>query len=155
MLNPKQQKFVDKYLETGNATRSYKEIYKCKDSTAKTNGPLLLENTGVREAIYKLQQRVQVKVTEKLVITRESLIADAETIKKRCMQGEPVYDRQGNPTGEWRFEGFAALKALELQAKFTGVADGPTGQGDDSESKGFVIGRVRATLNKLSKRQGS
>jgi hypothetical protein len=33
------------------------------------------------------------------------------------MQGEPVRDRDGNTTGEWKFDSNAVLKACELQGK--------------------------------------
>jgi hypothetical protein len=40
---------------------------------------------------------------------------------ERAMQGEPVLDRKGLPTGEWRYDGAVANRALELLGKELGL----------------------------------
>jgi hypothetical protein len=37
------------------------------------------------------------------------------------MQEEPVYDKNGNPTGEYRFDSAGAVSALRILAKFLGM----------------------------------
>ena len=37
------------------------------------------------------------------------------------MQEEPVYDKEGNPTGEYRFDSAGAIGALRILAKFLGM----------------------------------
>jgi hypothetical protein len=56
-----------------------------------------------------------VALTRKWVI--EKLMANAE----RAMQGEPVLDKWGVPTGVYRYEGGVANKALELLGKGLGM----------------------------------
>jgi phage terminase small subunit len=54
-LSAKHQQFVNEYLKCWNATESYRRVYQCNDITANSNGPKLLVNTGISEAI---QQRI-------------------------------------------------------------------------------------------------
>jgi phage terminase small subunit len=42
-------------------------------------------------------------------------------ISDRCVQGDPVLDRDGNPTGEWKFDSSGANKATELIGKHLGL----------------------------------
>jgi hypothetical protein len=40
---------------------------------------------------------------------------------ERCMQHKPVLDKDGNPTGEYRFDSAGAARALELMGKHKSV----------------------------------
>lgn len=57
------------------------------------------------------------KAAERAGVTVESVLTDLIAIKNRCMQAEPVLDREGNPTGEYQFREHGAIKALELLGK--------------------------------------
>jgi phage terminase small subunit len=53
-LTMKQHRFVDEYINTGNASESYRRSYDCKNSTNRTiqiNASKLLNNTMVALAI--------------------------------------------------------------------------------------------------------
>lgn len=51
-LNPKQLKFVERYLATGNATQSYIDAgYKSKGKNAGNIASIMLENVGIKAAI--------------------------------------------------------------------------------------------------------
>lgn len=52
-LNLNQQRFVEEYIKTGNATQSYKTAYnqEMDTDTAKANGCRLLTNDNIKEAI--------------------------------------------------------------------------------------------------------
>jgi hypothetical protein len=52
---------------------------------------------------------------------REYILNRLQQIVERCMQGEPVLDRQGNPTGQYTFQAMSALRALELGGKEIGM----------------------------------
>lgn len=56
-LTPKQQAFADYYIQTGNATESYKRAYpNCnKDESAMVNGSKLLRNAKVVDYIDEKQ----------------------------------------------------------------------------------------------------
>ena len=50
-LNDKQKAFADYYIESLNATESYKIAYNCSYNTARTNGARLLANANIKEYI--------------------------------------------------------------------------------------------------------
>ena len=50
-LNKKQKAFCDFYIESLNATESYKKVYECSYNTARTNGARLLTNANIKNYI--------------------------------------------------------------------------------------------------------
>lgn len=59
VLTEKQKLFAEEYLKDLNATRAYKEIYKCKtDKTAKVNGCRLLTNANLQTYIKGLIDKI-------------------------------------------------------------------------------------------------
>ena len=50
-LNKKQKAFCDFYIESLNATESYKKVYECSYNTARTNGARLLTNANIKKYI--------------------------------------------------------------------------------------------------------
>lgn len=111
-LTPKQEMFVKEYLIDLNATQAaIRAGYSRK--TADRIGPELLGKTCVKQAIIEAnKERVErVQLDADWVLTRLKLISD------RCVQGEPVFDKEGNPTGEWRFDAAGANRATELIGK--------------------------------------
>ena len=50
-LNEKQKAFADYYIESLNATESYKMAYNCSYNTARTNGARLLTNANIKKYI--------------------------------------------------------------------------------------------------------
>lgn len=45
------------------------------------------------------------------------VLAQAVKVHERCMTGEPITDKEGNKTGEWKFEHAGANKSLEIIGK--------------------------------------
>lgn len=72
-LTPKQQAFADYYIQTGNATESYKKAYpSCKkDDTARANASRLLTNANVVAYIEEKQKDIDSKRTADMVEVRE------------------------------------------------------------------------------------
>ena len=50
-LNEKHKAFADYYIESLNATESYKKVYECSYNTARTNGARLLTNANIKKYI--------------------------------------------------------------------------------------------------------
>lgn len=50
-------------------------------------------------------------------ISTEWLLKRLVEVVERCMQAEPLYDREGKETGEYAFDSKGAVKALELLGK--------------------------------------
>ena len=55
-LTDKQKAFVLEYLRISNATQAYINVYDCTYQTAKTAGPRLLENVGIKNEIKRLHK---------------------------------------------------------------------------------------------------
>lgn len=72
-LTPKQQAFADFYIQTGNATESYKKAYpSCKkDDTARANASRLLTNANVVSYIEAKQKDLESSRTANMIEVRE------------------------------------------------------------------------------------
>ncbi|MDF2800779.1 MAG: terminase small subunit [Anaerocolumna sp.] len=113
-LTEKQKRFIDEYLVDLNATAAYKRAYNVtNDNTAKVNGSRLLTKADIREIVdkRKADRAKDTGITANYVLTSLKNIAD------KCMTAEPVTDREGNSTGEYRFDSSGANRALELLGK--------------------------------------
>ena len=115
-LNAKQQRFVDEYVQDMNASQAaLRAGYSPK--TADRQGHRLLKNAEIAAEIA----RKQAETAEKLQLSHEWVIQRLMDNHDRAMQLVPVLDREGNETGEFRYEGNVANKALELIGKHLGT----------------------------------
>lgn len=117
-LNDKQERFVEEYLKDLNATAAYKRAgYTAKGNAAEASASKLLRHpkvhARVREALQARAKRVG--ITTDWVL--EKLIENTE----RAMQVQPVVNKKGEHTGEYRYEAQAANRALELLGKHMGM----------------------------------
>ena len=80
-LTLKQKAFCDYYIESNNATESYKKAYSCKSSrTAEVNGCKLLRNTNIE---YYINQRIK-----KIENNRIASATEVLEYLTRVMRGE-------------------------------------------------------------------
>ena len=115
-LTEKQKLFVQEYLKDLNATQAaIRAGYSAR--TANKTGSEVLGKTNVRQAIMEAQKARAEKldIDTSWVLTRLKLISD------RCIQGEPVFSKDGEPSGEWKFDAAGANRATELIAKHLGM----------------------------------
>jgi hypothetical protein len=61
------------------------------------------------------------EVIQKVAVDKDWIRDRLAQIVERCMQAEPVLDREGKPTGEFTFQAPAAIRALELLGKDQGM----------------------------------
>ena len=111
-MTEKQKLFVKHYLLDLNATKAaiaagYSE------RSAKVTGCRLLTNANVKAAIEKAAQ----ERAERLKLSADYVLETIQDTIERCRQAVPVLDREGNETGEWKFDPFAVLKGCELLGK--------------------------------------
>lgn len=132
-LNDKQQRFADYYLANGcNATKAYKEAYKCSQRVAEVNGTRLLDNARVKEYLDMRQAEIR----EKTTVTQEWIVEKLKTVVSRSLQEQPVmkfdYDEKqlvqetvltedGKEIGVFTYDSAGANKALELLGKTLGI----------------------------------
>lgn len=117
-LTDKQERFTQEYLIDLNATQAaIRAGY--SEKTAMEQGHQLLQKTSVSERIKELQK----KMSDKLGLSAESIAKRFLAIYDRCMQVEPVMEKQDGKlveTGEYKFDAGNANRALENLGKHTG-----------------------------------
>jgi len=122
------QRFADKYFETLNGKES--AIYAgFSEDTAKQQAWQLLQ----REDIQEYLQSLRAEYAEKSGISKQWIIERFKHISDACVQAEPVFDNEGNPTGEYRFDSAGANKSTEMLGKIIGVFE------KDNEQRKDVI----------------
>lgn len=115
-LNLKQDLFCREYLVDLNATKAaIRAGYSQK--TAKQIGQRLLKTTKVNNTI----QELQLDKIERLNLSTDEIIINLKSIVERCMQAEPILDKDGRPTGLYRFNAAGAIRALELLGRHIGM----------------------------------
>ncbi len=111
-LNFKQQKFVDEYLVDCNATQAATRAgYSAK--TAYSQGERLLRHVEIKAALTEKARGVSEQSGVDAAWIRTKLKLNVE----RALQETPVLDTQGRETGEYKYDGAVANRALELLGK--------------------------------------
>ena len=111
-LNPKQKRFVDEYLIDLNMTQAAIRAGYSK-KTAPWIGQRLFSKSHIEAAIQEALKARE----ERTELSADYVIKGLLEVHKKCSEPIPVLDRQGNPTGEYRFDSSGANKALELLGK--------------------------------------
>lgn len=115
-LPAKRQRFVDEYIKDCNGTQAaIRAGYSQK--SAQVQSAQLLAIPMVKQAVEEKQAAIA-KINE---VSAEWVVQKAKKIVERCMQEEPVYDNEGNPTGEYKFDSTGATAALKILAKYLGM----------------------------------
>lgn len=113
-LTAKQQRFVAEYLIDLNATAAYKRAgYKGQGNTAEVTASQLLSNPKVAEAVKTAMD----KRSDDLGIDARYVLTTIKDTIERCAQAVPVRDKDGEETGEYKFDAGAVLKGAELLGK--------------------------------------
>lgn len=114
-MTSQQRQFCDEYLIDLNATQAAIRAHYSPQS-ARSQASQLLDLEEVQKYISERQK----KVSDKLAYSLERVLTNFATVFDRCMQGEPVLDFEGNPTGEWKFDANNANRANENMGKHLG-----------------------------------
>ena len=112
-LTPKQELFIREYLVDMNATQAAIRAGYSAD-TAREMGS---ENLTKPAIAQRIQEAMGERFEDVEIKAAWVLGKIVETIN-RCSQAEPVLDREGNHTGEWKFDSRGALKGTELLARY-------------------------------------
>lgn len=153
-LTPKQKMFVAEYLVSLNATDAARKAG-YSEKTAEIIGHENLRKPNIQAAIQVAQQ----ERSEKLSLSAEWVLERFKLISDRCIQGEPVMDREGKPTGEWKFDSSGANKATEMIGKHLGMfveKHELTGKdGGPIEVETLTPEERQARINELIQKRGS
>lgn len=141
-LTPKQARFVDEYLIDLNATQAaIRAGYSAK--TAEQQGPRLLGNVGVAEAIAKRQARVAAK----LEITQERVI---EELAKVGFANMADYMKSG-PDGDPYLDFSQLTRDQAAALSEVTVEDFKDGRGEDARDVRRVKFKLADKLSALEK----
>lgn len=118
LSNPKHEKFAQELAKGKTATEAYVLAgYSANDSNAaRMNG-----NERVQARLKEIADRVAEKVVERIAIDKEWVLTRLVENVERAMQAKAVMDSDGAPTGEFKYEGSVANRALELVGKELGM----------------------------------
>jgi phage terminase small subunit len=125
-MTPEQQALSDKLtkLQRGVvlgvvAGKSQRQAYYDAGGKAKTDASAdavvseMLSDPKVKAFYDSLMNQA----VEKAGITAEYVLGTIQATIERCSQAEAVFDREGNPTGEYKFDATSVLKGAELLGK--------------------------------------
>jgi phage terminase small subunit len=115
-LNTKQQAFVEEYIVDLNGSQAAIRAGYAKRSSTVTAAQLLAK-PNIKAAVDKLMA----ERSERTKIDAEWVLKASKDLYDKCMQIQPVLDKDGRPTGDFRFEHTGAGKALDLIGKHVGV----------------------------------
>ena len=119
-LTPKQEAFALAYVLTGNACEAYRRSYDCSRMKQKTLEPVaskMLAHPKVGTRIAELRANI----AERSEITVEKILRGLWDNYEKAMRHTPVLNQAGEPTGEYRYEGAVANRALELMGRHLGM----------------------------------
>lgn len=119
-LTPKEEKFVQGLFAGLSQRKAYKEAFdtsKMQDNTIDVVACNLAKQDKIAIRLNQLTERR----AEKTGWSVDKLIKEFEEIKEMCKASVPVLDRQGEPTGEYRFDSSGAVKSLENIGKLLGM----------------------------------
>ena len=128
MLNEKQKQFCEEYIIDLNRTQAAIRAGYSKKTTNEQAAQLLAK-LSIQEYIQKIKN----KRSERVKYSQDELMRDILEVKNRCMQANPVLDKEGNETGVWKFDSNGANKALDMLAKHVGFYE------TDNKQKAFNI----------------
>ena len=108
-LTPKQQRFVEEYLVDLNATQAALRAGYAK-RTAYSQGQRLLKNVETQEALTA----AVTLLAERTNIESDWVVAKLVENVERAMCNRAVLDKDGEPSGEYVYDGQVANNALKL-----------------------------------------
>lgn len=114
LINPRHERFAQG-LATGKSAAGAYRAAGYNDNYG--NASTLKGNQKVQDRVAELQNRAAAGVVLKREWVIERLIENAD----RAMQIQPILDGKGQPTGEYRYDGSVANRALELLGKEIGM----------------------------------
>jgi len=118
LTNKKQERFAIELAKRTPQGQAYELAgYKRNDAHASR----LAKNGKVLARVAELQERVTAKVVEKTAISRIWVLDMLRENLERALTHKAVLDGEGNPIGEYTYNGNVANRALELIGKELGM----------------------------------
>jgi len=120
LTNNKHEHFAHLVVKGERPAKAY-VVCGYSPSGAMQSGNRLLRKPDVAARVAELKSVVSERQVEKTSVDRAWVITRLTENVQRAMQIEPVRDREGNPIGQYTYQGGVANKALELLGKEFGM----------------------------------
>jgi phage terminase small subunit len=127
--NARHERFAQAIADGQTAGVAYTAAgYACGPQKARGHGHRLRTREDVETRIADLlraRERIAEKGMERAIeqtaLTKAWVLEKLRMNAERALQERPVLDKDGNPTGEYRYEGAVANRALELLGRSLGI----------------------------------
>jgi phage terminase small subunit len=152
LTNSRHEHFAHLITKGESPARAY-VVCGFSEKGALQSGNRLLRRPDVAARVEELKTAVSERQVEKFAVDRAWVLSMLTENAKRAMQVEPVRDREGNPIGQYTYQGAVANKALELLGKEFGMFQPkPEPEGNIQELMARLnAGRDRAAKEKLER----
>lgn len=125
LKNPKHERFAQELAKGTTAEKSYEAAgYKANRGNAtklKQNESILRRVPELLALRERMHGQSTAKAIERVSLTKEWVLAKLIDNVQRASQAVPVLDADGKETGEYRYQGAVANRALELLGKHLGM----------------------------------
>lgn len=115
-MTDQQKKFADQYCKQHNATKAAISAG-YSETSARSQASQLL---ALDEIALYIEHKLSA-ISKEAEVDATWVLKRFKTISDRCMQEEPVLDKEGQPTGEYRFDSSGANNATAHLGKIIGV----------------------------------
>jgi len=119
-LTIKQEKYVQGLFAGLSQREAYKRAYNAVAMKDNTIDKVAYELAKTPKVATRLQTLTD-ELKSRNMLTIEWVLNNLKDVSERCMQQQAVLDREGNNTGEYKFEHTGANKSLELIGKHLGM----------------------------------
>ena len=147
LANGKYEQFAQ-LVAKGESTAKAYVLCGYSSKGALQSGNRLLRKPDVSARVEELKTAVAERQIEKIAVDRAWVMAMLVENVKRAMQREPVLDREGNPNGQYTYQGGVANKALELLGKQFGMFQPQPDPGTDIHE---LMDRINAGRDRVAK----
>ena len=114
--NQKWENFA-RYIASGETQANAAKLAGFKEANAHIRGCILMKKDEIRLRVEELQRVSSERAVMGLSVSKAWVLQNLKTVVERAMQAVPVTDAQGNEVGQYKFDGSAANRALELIGK--------------------------------------
>jgi phage terminase small subunit len=160
--NARHERFAQAIADGRTAGEAYLAAgYSCGPQKARGHGHRLRTSEDVQTRITELlraRERVAEKGTELAIaqtaLTKTWVLQTLRLNAERALQARPVLDKDGNPTGQYRYEGAVANRALELLGRSLGMFIERTEQGKPGDFSHLSDEELDAQLTRQLKARG-
>lgn len=156
--NPRHERFAQSLADGKTATDAYLDVSGKKDRQYASE---LRHRPDISKRVAELQARraamadkATEKATDRLALTKEWVIGRLMENAERALQRVPVLNDDGKPTGEWRYDGSVANRALELLGKHLGILIERREIGEPGEFDRLADAELLADLRERAERLG-